>query len=159
MKRCLAVIAFAWPALAQEWLSVALSRHVLNNEGVIALAKAGFDETFIAERIVTSRTKLDASVEGMLTLKKAGLSEDLIRVVVWREAQGGESLVPVRTGAGAPPAAAPAAPPGAVPMLVRRTWWGYRVWAMQPDSAHAHPSARPLSVTPVAVLPAWWAPF
>lgn len=158
MRGSLAILLLALPAWGQEWLSVALSRHVLTNDGVIALAKAGFDETFIAERIVTSRTKLDASIEGMLGLKKAGLSEDLIRVVVWREAQGGETLLPVRAASPAPNVS-PGAPADAVPMLVRRTWWGYRVWAMQPSPAAAAPHARPLSVTPVAVLPAWWAPF
>jgi hypothetical protein len=156
MRVCLAVLCWPLWAGAQEWAQVALSRHVLTNDGVIALAKAGFDETFIAERILTSRTRLDATVDGMLALKKAGVTEDLIRVVVWRESQGAEALVPVARASAAPPP--PARPPlDAVPALVRRTWWGYRVWAL--PAAPPRPAPWPLAITPVAVAPAWWAPL
>jgi len=50
------------PVLAQDLAVTALSRHILTNESIITLAKAGFDELFILERIKTSRTRFDMSV-------------------------------------------------------------------------------------------------
>jgi hypothetical protein len=55
-----------WPAVAQEPAAPPLSRHLLTNDSVIMLAKAGFDELFIVERIHTSRTRFDTSVEGLI---------------------------------------------------------------------------------------------
>jgi hypothetical protein len=68
-------------AYAQDSAATALSRHILTNEGVITLAKAGFDELFIVERIKTSRVRFDTTIAGLVALKEAGISEDLIRAM------------------------------------------------------------------------------
>ena len=110
---------------------MAVSRHILTNEGVVALAKAGFDEYFIVERIRTSRTKLDASVQGLISLKEAGLSEDLIREVA---VQDRRNYLAERWSYTAPPEpqnalrdnTAPAAPAGSTRVMVEKHWWGFR---------------------------------
>ena len=113
------------PAPAQEYSAAAVSRHILTNDGVVALAKAGFDEYFIVERIRTSRTKLDASVSGLISLKEAGLSEDLIREVALQDRR---NFLAERWSYSAPlepPGTTPAAPAGAVKVMVEKHWWGF----------------------------------
>ena len=53
----------------------------MTNENVVTLAKAGFDELFILQLIRSSRTNFDVSVQGLVGLKQAGVSEDLIRMM------------------------------------------------------------------------------
>jgi hypothetical protein len=115
------------PALAQEYAANAISRHILTNEGVIALAKAGFDEYFIVEQIRKSRTKLDASVQGLIALKQAGLSEDLIREVALQDRR---NYLAERWSYTAAPEPArentePAAPAGSTRVMVEKHWWGF----------------------------------
>jgi hypothetical protein len=125
-------------ARAQEYAATAVSRHILTNDGVVALAKAGFDEYFIAERIRMSRSKLDASVPGLIALKEAGVSEDLIREVALQDrrnylAERWSYTAPPESGnmlstAGMTSSAntTPAAPAGAVKVMVEKHWWGFR---------------------------------
>jgi len=117
-----------WPpqlAHAQESAEAAVSRHILTNDGVVALAKAGFDEYFIVERIHTSRTKLDASVQGLILLKEAGLSEDLIREVALQDRRNFLAERWSYTAPLEPSGTAPAAPAGAVKVMVEKHWWGF----------------------------------
>ena len=79
------MLLLALPVLAQDLAVTALSRHILTNESVVTLAKAGFDELFIAERIKTSRTRFDMSVQGLVSLKEAGVTEDLIDVMALQD--------------------------------------------------------------------------
>jgi hypothetical protein len=112
---CLLVLG-TLPVFAQEYTVTVLSRHVLTNESVVTLAKAGFDELFIVERIRTSRTNFDTSVEGLIALKRAGLDEDLIRVM---------ALQNLRTR----PTPIEAQPAGTVQTdkaRVEKNWWGFR---------------------------------
>lgn len=116
-----------WTLLA--WQQDLAISSPLTNEGVIALARAGFDELFVAERIAGGRVRFDISVEGLVALKKAGVTEDLIRrMVATEERRRARALDP------GPPALRlyppPGAPPGAQPMLVKRRWYGYRVWEL-----------------------------
>lgn len=139
--RAAAAVTIAYVLLApglqaQEYASALVSRHVLTNEGVITLAKAGFDELFIVERIRTSRTKFDTSIEGLVGLKQAGLSEDVIRLITQRDNQ--EYRAQARMSYMAPPAAlaaAPSHPPQAQdanqaapaasrqPTITEKHWW------------------------------------
>jgi hypothetical protein len=106
---------------AQDLTVTPLSRHLLTNDSVIMLAKAGFDELFIVERIHTSRTHFDTSVEGLIALKQAGVSEDLIRVMALHDLHNY-------------PTPLEAAPAGSVQpteltptkMTMVKHWWGYR---------------------------------
>jgi len=104
------------PAFAQEPASIPLSRYVLTNESVITLARAGFDELFIVERIHTSRTQFDTSVEGLVALKHAGLNEDLIRVMALHDLH----TFPVPLEAASAGTVQPAR------VTLERHWWGYR---------------------------------
>ena len=106
-------------AQAQEYAATAVSRHVLTNDGIVALARAGFDEYFIAERIRTSRSKLDASVQGLISLKEAGVSEDLIREVAMQDRR---NFLAERWSYTAPPETAPA---GTAKVMVEKHWWGF----------------------------------
>lgn len=129
------------PAAAQDFTVAALPRHTLTNEGVMTLAKAGFDELFIFERIVHSRTHFDTSVEGMVALKQAGISEDLIRVMAARDVRQfpvpGEAAPPLLPAAGTlPPApvqyAAPQAAPACRRVVVDKHWWGFHWVTVDP---------------------------
>ena len=113
----LLVVGFAatLPLAAQDYAATLLSRHILTNDGVIMLAKAGFDELFIIERIKTSRTRFDTTVEGLIAMKEAGVSEDLIRVVALQD----RVLYP-------PPIEAPAGAVQPARVMVEKHWWGFR---------------------------------
>jgi hypothetical protein len=103
-------------SLAQDYTITQLSRQLLTNDSIVKLSRAGFDELFIVERIRSSRTDFDTTVEGLIALKQAGVSEDLIRVV---------ALEDLRTR----PAAIEAQPAGAVEtskVRGEKNWWGFR---------------------------------
>src|SRR5258708_430885 len=116
MRVALVLISLITPIVAQDYTVAALSRHVLTNESVISLAKAGFDELFIIERIRTSRTRFDTSVDGLVALKQAGISEDVIRIVAQQDIRNYPT--PLQT--------APAGSVEANPVRVEKHWWGFR---------------------------------
>ena len=116
MRGMLLFLLAVLPAAAQDFTVAALSRHTLTNESVITLARAGFDELFIFERIVHSRTRFDTSVEGMVALKQAGVSEDLIRIMAARDVR------PIPLATDTP---APAAAPAGNSVIVSKHWWGF----------------------------------
>ena len=118
MRGMLLFLLAVLPAAAQDFTVAALSRHTLTNDSVITLARSGFDELFIFERIVHSRTRFDTSVEGMVALKQAGVSEDLIRIMAERDVRP----IPLATDTPAPTLAA--APAGNT-VIVSKHWWGF----------------------------------
>jgi hypothetical protein len=77
---CVILLAIL-PAAAQQFTVAQLAHQPLTNENVVTLAKAGFDEAFILQLVRSSRTNFDTSVEGLVTLKQAGVSEELIRLM------------------------------------------------------------------------------
>jgi hypothetical protein len=81
MRILCAVLFTTFSAVAQQYTVAQMAHQPLNNESVVILAKAGFDEQFILQLIRSSRTNFDTSVEGMVAMKKAGVSEDLIRMM------------------------------------------------------------------------------
>ena len=62
--------------------TVPYSRNALTNRDVVVLAKAGFNEDFIIETILSSRTQFDTRVDGLADLAKQGMTERLIRVMM-----------------------------------------------------------------------------
>lgn len=104
------------------------ARHLLTNESVVSLAKAGFDEQFIVELIQSSRTRLDASTAALIDMKKQGLSEEMIRFIALRERIADQP--PAHTTSWVPP------PPMST-THVEKHWWGYRWLTLSrpPDSA------------------------
>lgn len=86
MRFVCAVLLTVFSAAAQQFTTDQLAHQPLTNDSVVTLAKAGFDELFILQLIRHSRTNFDTSVEGLVGLKKAGVSEDLIRLMAMPQA-------------------------------------------------------------------------
>jgi hypothetical protein len=90
----------------------------MTNRDVIRLVKAKIADDIIVAKIQKSKTKFDTSVEGLVALKQAGVSDDLISVMVnasegsSQPAPGGASASPAPPGASASPRAAK---PGSLP--------------------------------------------
>jgi hypothetical protein len=84
---------------------VALPADVLTNEGIVQLSNAGFSDSFIVQKILLSRTRLDTTVEGLTLLRHNSVSERLIEYVMEHEAQPAVSAAPGK---------APAAPTAAL---------------------------------------------
>jgi hypothetical protein len=104
------------PVAAQDYAAASVSRRVLTNEGVVELARAGFDELFIIERIRTSRSHFDASAQGLLSLTETGLSEEIINAIALQDLEE-------RRSSGEAPPAEPAEP---VKITVKKHWWSFR---------------------------------
>lgn len=81
----------------------------MTNRDVIRLVKAKLPDEIIAAKIRQSKTKFDTSVEGLVALKEAGVSDDLISIIV--NASNGSSQ-PAPNGASASPTVAK---PGSLP--------------------------------------------
>lgn len=86
MRLLCAVLLTAFSAAAQQFTVAQMAHQPLTNDSVVTLAKAGFDELFILQLIYHSRTNFDTSVEGLVAMKKAGVSEDLIRQMLTPQA-------------------------------------------------------------------------
>jgi hypothetical protein len=76
---CISVSLAAGLCSAQ---TLAVARNTLTNRSIVTLAKAGFDEDFIIDTILSSRTQFDTSVDGLADLAKQGMTERLIRVMM-----------------------------------------------------------------------------
>src|ERR1700676_4609004 len=81
MRVLCALLLTILPAMAQEFTAASLAHQPLTNDSIVTLAKAGFDEMFILQLIRNSRTNFDTTVQGLVGLKQAGVSEDLIRLM------------------------------------------------------------------------------
>jgi hypothetical protein len=81
-----------------------LHRSVLSNHDVVTLAKAGFDENFLVNLIVNSRTHFDTSPDALAALAEQGLTQRIVEVMMNPVAAGTPAGAPV------PPAAAAAKP-------------------------------------------------
>jgi hypothetical protein len=97
--------------VAVGFLVLLLGQQTLNNDSVINLMKAGFSEEVIISAINRSLGAYDTSVDGLITLKKAGLTNKEISAIVAKAyPQSSAALVvPVAGGASNPrPAPLPA---------------------------------------------------
>jgi hypothetical protein len=81
MRVLLALLLTILPVMAQQFTVEQLKHQPLNNDNIVTLAKAGFDEMFILQLIRASRTNFDTTVTGLVALKQAGVSEELIRMM------------------------------------------------------------------------------
>src|SRR5271167_3386352 len=81
MRLLCAALLITCSAGAQQFTVAQMAHQPLTNDSIVTLAKAGFDELFILQLIRNSRTNFDTSVEGLITLKQAGITEDLIRMM------------------------------------------------------------------------------
>jgi hypothetical protein len=88
----------------------------MTNQDVIRLVKAKLADDAIIAKIKQSKTKFDTSVDGLIALKQAGVSDNLIAVMMNPPAPAGE---PAKPAAPPPAAAAPPAPPPPAAPAVR----------------------------------------
>ncbi|HEV2199153.1 MAG TPA: hypothetical protein VGR73_04990 [Bryobacteraceae bacterium] len=124
MRAAVCLFLLVVPVPAQNFVVATLSRRILTNESVVTLAKAGFDELFIVERIKTSRTRFDMSADGMVSLKGAGVTEDLIGAMAVQDRRNRLAAL-----SAVEPSQNEAAPAGAVQprrVMVVKHWWGFR---------------------------------
>jgi len=148
------LLVLAGPASAANTPGV---DRLLNNEGLVVMARAGYNEKFLLELIQSQPGRFDTSVEGLVYLAKKGISEKIVRVVMaaQRDAERADSDEPVKAVAKAPvrmkvvmqkvlvPVAAMEQPLGAHPViLVEKRVFGDRYYAM--------PGAQAPITTPVA---------
>jgi hypothetical protein len=101
MRLACAILLTIFCASAQQFTVAQLEHQPLTNDSIVTLAKAGFDELFILQLIRQSRTNFDTSVEGLVALKKAGVSRDLIRLMAMP--QPSPPTVPAAAPAKIPP--------------------------------------------------------
>jgi hypothetical protein len=85
------VILGAAPAMAAQG-----AQKPLGNEDIVSMVQAGLPQEVIVEKIKTSKTAFDTSTEALVALKKAGVSGDVIRIMVnpAAEAKSGRGASP-----------------------------------------------------------------
>ncbi|MFL6259682.1 MAG: hypothetical protein ACJ76Y_08225 [Thermoanaerobaculia bacterium] len=54
----------------------------LSNDDVLSMVQAGLPQDVVIEKIKSSKTAFDTSTEALVSLKKAGVSSDIIRIMV-----------------------------------------------------------------------------
>jgi hypothetical protein len=85
---------FRWIALMVLMLSAPLQAGTLSNAQIVEMAKAGLPDDIIIAAIAADGKSLDRSPDALLKLKKAGVSDAVIRSVV---TSGGDSNSAVAT--------------------------------------------------------------
>jgi hypothetical protein len=86
----------------------ASAERVVTNEGLVVLARAGYNERFLIELIQSQPHRFDTSVVGLVYLAKQGISEKIVRAVI-----AGQKALERRENDGDPP------PPPPAPAFVR----------------------------------------
>jgi hypothetical protein len=71
----------------------------LTNDDILQMIKAGFDEETVVKAIAASSTNFDISVGGLLALKQAGVSEQIIKAMLDAEARKRSSAAAVTPSA------------------------------------------------------------
>ena len=80
-------VAFAAFCLAAEPETIALPRHILTNDGLIVLARAGLGDSLLVDLVRHKRTQFDTSADALALLARHGLSENVLRAVVEKQEQ------------------------------------------------------------------------
>jgi len=70
---------------AAEPEAIALPRHVLTNDGLVVLARAGLGDGLLVDLIRHKRSFFDTSAEALAQLARHGLSERVLRAVVEKQ--------------------------------------------------------------------------
>lgn len=89
------------------------AQEVLTNESVVGMVEAGLPEGVIVAKIRSSETKFDLSTDTLITLKRAGVSDNVMMAMIQKQTPGVSSSPPVSTEtmAGASTYPAPMYPP------------------------------------------------
>lgn len=69
----------------------ASAQEVITNESVIQMLELGFDDALIIDKIYTSDVKFDASLSALGQLKKAGVSSEVLSVIMEKSKQNTKS--------------------------------------------------------------------
>jgi hypothetical protein len=86
--------------IAVGFLVLLLGQQTMNNESVVNLMKAGFSEDVIISAINRSQGAFDTSVDGLIALKNAGITNKEISAIMAKAyPQSSAALVPVVEGA------------------------------------------------------------
>ena len=86
MKR-IVVLLVCMSAFAAGPESMALPRHILTNDGLLVLARAGLGDGLLVDLVKHKRTQFDTSADALAQLARHGLSESVIRAVVEKQEQ------------------------------------------------------------------------
>ncbi len=70
--------------------SVRAQEETMTNGEVISLVKAGLNKTIVVNKIRTSKTNFDLSTDGLIALKKAGVSDEIVTAML--EAKSGKMM-------------------------------------------------------------------
>jgi hypothetical protein len=82
--------------IAVGFLVLLLGQQTMNNESVVNLMKAGFSEDVIISAISRSQGAFDTSVDGLIALKNAGITNKEISAIMAKAyPQSSAGLVPV----------------------------------------------------------------
>lgn len=85
--RTLLAIVFATACMAAEPEAISLPRHILTNDGLVVLSRAGVGDGLLVDLIRNKRTSFDTSAEALALLARHGLSENVLRAVVEKQEQ------------------------------------------------------------------------
>ena len=98
--------------IAVGFLVLLLGQQTLNNDSVVGLMKAGFSEDVIISAINRSLGAYDTSVDGLIALKNAGITNKEISAIVAKAYPQSFAAVVVPVVEGAPTTRAPLPVPG-----------------------------------------------
>ena len=122
--------------IAVGFLVLFLGQQTLNNDSVVGLMKAGFSEDVIISAINRSLGAYDTSVDGLIALKNAGITNKEISAIVAKAyPQSSAALVPVAKGAPAARAALPVPAQSARPRVFLRAQNHSSGWHESRDQA------------------------
>lgn len=85
--RIACVVLTMTSVFAEEPETLALPRHVLTNEGLVVLARAGLGDNLLVDLVKHKRTQFDTSADAIAHLARQGISEPVIRAVVEKQEQ------------------------------------------------------------------------
>jgi len=121
-------------------LAVFAQTETLNNANVIEMTKVGLDKQLILEKIKISKLDFDTSINGLIELRRAGVDNEIIKVMMdnVKQREGGETAG--SAGAENKPAAAPKKPVHAIP-TAKEALLAARTVAIEKNSIHPSPQA------------------
>lgn len=64
------------------WSSIIHSQEILNNQSVIDMIELGFEEQVVIDKIESTNTNFDTSIEALKSLKKSGVSPSLLSFLI-----------------------------------------------------------------------------
>lgn len=73
------------------FLSISYGQETITNKSIVQMKELGFDDNMIIDKINTSNVKFDASINALSQLKKAGVSSEIISLVMEKSKQNTKS--------------------------------------------------------------------